>query len=307
MRTHRPSRPAASSSTSESSRGRALLNGHGLASTPSAWSTRAIFAVGVALTAGTGLALFLLPGRTEDYWAWPIAAEPTTGFIGAGFLGAVVSLGLAALEPAWQHSRLIAVLAFTLTSLALLVTVLHLDPFALDAGGLVGAVAWTWLVVYIALPPLVLVAFVRQERAGGRVEYGGRPALAVTRVVAACVGIALAGFGVALLAGWESAASSWPWPLTPLTAGIVGVWLATYAVGLLWFACRDPSWRRSRSGVIALAVTLVLELAGTARLWDDFDGGAASVVYVVALLALLAGVGAAALAESRRSPGLELS
>ena len=95
--------------------------------------TRAIFVLGVALTAGTGAVLFLFPDRTDDYWAWPIAAEPTAAFLGAGFLGAAVSLALAARERAWQRARLVAVLAFALTSLALLVTLSNLEPFALDA------------------------------------------------------------------------------------------------------------------------------------------------------------------------------
>lgn len=269
--------------------------------------TRAIFVLGVGLTAGTGAGLYLFPDRTEDYWAWPIAAEPSAAFFGAGFLGAAVSLALAARETAWQRARLIAVLAFALTSLALLVTLLNLDPFALDAGGLVGTIAWVWLVVYVALPPLVLVAFVSQERVGGRLEYGPPWALGTIRLGAGVAGAVLGAFGVALLAGWDTAESWWPWPLTRLTAGIAGGWLATYATGLLWFAVRDRSWERSRIGAVALAVTTVLDLAAAARLWNDLDGGTSSVVYVVVLVALLAGVGVAGLREGRRAgePGLE--
>lgn len=269
--------------------------------------TRAIFVLGVGLTAGTGIALWAVPDRTEDYWAWPIAAEPSAAFFGAGFAGAAVSLALAAREPAWQRARLVAVLAFALTSLALLVTLLDLEPFALDEGGLVGAVAWTWLAVYVALPPLVLVAFVRQERAGGRLEYGGPPALAATRLGAAAAGGVVGAFGLALLAGWDTAESWWPWPLTTLTAGILGGWLATYAIGLLWFALRDPSWERSRTAAIALAVTTVLELGAAIRLWDRFDDGASALVYVAVLVALLAGIALAELGEGRRlpEPGLE--
>jgi hypothetical protein len=269
--------------------------------------TRAIFVLGFGLTAGTGAALFLFPGRTDEYWAWPIAAEPTAAFLGAGFLGAAVSLALAAREPAWQRARLVAVLAFALTSLALLVTLLNLEPFALDGGGLTGVVAWIWLAVYVALPPLVLVAFLRQERAGGRLEYGCAPARSSVRVGAGVVGAVIAAVGVALLAGWDRVAAWWPWPLTDLTAGLIGGWLATYAVGLLWFAVRDPSWQRSRIGAIALAVTMVFQLAATIRLWSDLDGGTPAVLYVLALTALLVGVAAAAVGEEARAvdSGLE--
>jgi hypothetical protein len=270
--------------------------------------TRAIFVLGVGLTAGTGAGLYVFPARTEDYWAWPIAAEPSAAFFGAGFLGAAVSLALAAREPAWQRVRLVVVLACALTSLALLVTLLNLEPFALDEGGLAETVAWIWLVVYIALPPLLVVAFVWQERAGGRLEYAGRSALGATRVGAAAAGAALGAFGLALVAGWDTAESWWPWPLTRLTAGIVGGWLTTFAIGLLWFAVRDRSWPRCRIGAPGLALTAVLDLAAAVRLWDDVDGDTSTIVYVVVLVALVAAVGAAAVLEGRRAdPGLEAS
>ena len=161
--------------------------------------------------------------------------------------------------------------------------------------------AWTWLVVYVALPPIVLAAFLRQERAGGRLEYGGLAAGRGTCPGAAVVGVTLAAFGAALLAGWDRALAWWPWPLTDLTAGVVGGWLATYAVGLLWFAVRDPSWRRSRIGAIALAVTAALQLVAAVRLWEDLDSGASSVLYVGALAALLVAVALAAAGEDGRA------
>ncbi len=80
----------------------------------------------------------------------------------------------------------------------------------------------------------------------------------------------------------------------------------TYAVGLLWFALRERSWRRSQTGAIALAVTALLDLAAAARWWDDLDGGASPVAYVCVLVVLLAAVGLAARVEAPRAdPGLE--
>lgn len=254
--------------------------------------TRAIFLLGAGLTAGTGLALYALPARTEDYWAWTIAAEPSAAFLGASYLGAAVSLVLAAREPAWERARLIAVLALALTSLALLVTLLNLDPF--DFGS---PIAWIWLAVYVALPPLVLTALLRQERAG---EYGGEQALAATRIVFGSAGVLLGAVGLALLAGWDALEARWPWPLTPLTAGVIGGWICTYAVGFLWFALRERSWERSRIAAVAIATTLGLDLVAAARLWEEFDGDAPAAVYTVALTALLVAIAIAAVIEEHR-------
>jgi len=245
------------------------------------------------------LRTYFFPDRTDDYWAWPIAAPPTAAFLGAGYFGAAVSLALGARERVWASARLIAVLALALTTVSLLVTLRDLSPFELEHGGVEGVTAWTWLAVYVTLPPLALAAFVLQERAGGRGEYDAEPAHWATRLVLGTVGAVAGLYGVGLLLDWNALVSRWPWPLTRLTAGVVGVLLFTYALGLLWFALRVRNWRRMRIGAIGLIVTILLHLLSAARLRDDFDGGAGQAVYLAALVALLAAIAAAAVAEER--------
>ncbi len=80
----------------------------------------------------------------------------TAAFFGAGYLSAAVALGFAARAPSWERARIVAVAAFTLTTLALVATLLEWDTFAFGAGGLTEAVAWIWFAVYVALPPAVL-------------------------------------------------------------------------------------------------------------------------------------------------------
>lgn len=267
--------------------------------TPVLRQTQLLFVLATVLTAGAGLALLLFPGRTDDFWAWPIAAPPTAAFIGAGYFGAAVSLALAAREQAWANARLIAVLALTLTTVSLLVTLRDLSPFEFENGGVEGVLAWAWLAVYVTLPPLVLAAVVRQERAGGRGEYGAEPARSAIRFGLGAAGVLVAGYGIGLLLDWNALASRWPWPLTRLTAGLVGVWLLIYAVGFLWFALRERSWRRMRIGAIGLVVTILLHVVSAARLWDDLDGGTAAGVYLAALVALLAAIAAAWAGEEK--------
>ena len=261
--------------------------------TPVLRQTRALFALATVLTAGAGLALLLFPGRTDDFWAWPIAAPPTAAFIGAGYFGAAVSLALAAREQAWANARLIAVLALTLTTVSLLVTLRDLSPFEFGTDGVEGVLAWAWLAVYVTLPPLVLAAVVRQERAGGRGEYDAEPARSAIRLGLGAAGVLVGAYGIGLLLDWNALAFRWPWPLTRLTAGLVGVWLVIYAVGFLWFALRERSWQRMRIGAIGLVVTILLHVVSAARLWDDLDGGTAAGVYLAVLAALLVTIAAA--------------
>ena len=143
--------------------------------TPLLGFTRAVFVAGVCLTIGTGVGLYVLPDRTADYWAWTIKSPLTAAFFGAGYLSAAVALGFAARAPSWERARIVAVAAFTLTTLALIATLLEWDTFAFGAGGLTEAVAWIWFAVYVALPPAVLLAFVRQERLARDVTWATLP------------------------------------------------------------------------------------------------------------------------------------
>src|SRR5689334_11725188 len=171
------------------------------AATPVMRFTRMVFVFGVCLTIGTGIALFAAPGDTASYWAWTIKAPLTAAFFGAGYLGAAFALSWAALTREWQRTRIGAVLALTLTSLALIDTLRYLGTFSFHDGGVPEAAAWFWLVVYVVLPPLALTAFVRQELAGGAREYDVElPALPVTRLVLGAAGAVIAVLGILLVA-----------------------------------------------------------------------------------------------------------
>jgi hypothetical protein len=272
--------------------------------TPVGSFARVVFAVGVCLTLGTGLALFAVPGRTNDYWAWKINAPLSAAFFGAGYLGAAGALFLAARASEWRRARTVAVLAFALTSLALFETLRNLGPFAFGVGGLPEAVAWIWLAVYAALPPLVLVAFARQELAGGSAEYGREwPPLPTTQIVLGAAGAAAATIGVALLADSAWLTSRWPWPLPPLAAGIVGAWFCALAAALLWFVLRERDWSRARIAVGAAVIPLALDLVSAARLRHGFDGGVATGLYLGGLGGLLLAVATSAVVEERRLRG----
>ncbi len=245
-----------------------------------------MFVAGTCLTLGTGIGLYAVPTRTADYWAWTIKAPLTAAFFGAGYFGAAVALSLAARARTWERARIVAIAALTLTTLALLATLLELGPFAFGAGGLTEVVAWIWLAVYVALPPAVLLAIVLQERRR-RSEPAAQGALPAARTVCAAIGIALAVLGIALLADWSWLVSHWPWPLPALPARVTGAWLCTYASGFLWFGLREKSWERVRLGVAGAAAALALDIGAAVRFSDDLDGGASTVVYLSATSGLL--------------------
>jgi MFS family permease len=271
------------------------------AATPVIPFTRMVFVLGVCLTLGTGIALFAAPADTASYWAWTIKAPLTAAFFGAGYLGAALALTWAAATREWRRTRIAAVLAFTLTSLALIDTLRQLGTFSFHDGGVPEGAAWFWLVVYVALPPLALAAFVRQELAGGAREYVVElPSLPQTRLVLGTAGAVIAVLGVLLLADVSWLTARWPWPLPPLPATVVGAWFCTIAAGLLWSSLREREWRRARIGVIPTLVPLLLDLIAAARLHDGFRGGTSTALYLAGLALLVAAVGTAVVVEERR-------
>jgi hypothetical protein len=261
--------------------------------------TRAVYVLGVCLTLGTGIGLFAFPGRTPDYWAWTIAAPLTAAFFGAAYIGAAVSLALAAKTREWERTRVVAVAALTLTTFTLAATLRDTGPFAFGDGGVPGAVAWIWLTVYLALPPLLVAAFVLQERAARtREEAGELPALPATRLSIGGAGVVLGVLGVALIAGWDV---HWPWPLPPLPAHVVGAWLCTFASAFLWFGLRERVWSRVRIGIVPAMISVALDLVSAARLSDGFHGATRTAVYLAGLSVLLIMLGAAVLVERQRA------
>jgi hypothetical protein len=258
---------------------------------------------GFCLTIGTGIGLYAVPDHTSEFWAWTIKAPLTAAFFGAGYLSAAVALGLAALSRTWERARIVAVAAFTLTSLALVATLLETNTFAFGAGGLTEAVAWIWLAVYVALPPAVLVAFVRQERVASDTEDEVQEALPATRFACTAVGAVLAALGIGLFVNWGWLAGHWPWPLPALPARVVGAWLCTYAAILLWFSLRERSWERARIGVVSAVVAIVLDIGAAIRYAGDLDGDVSTIVYLAGtsgLLVMLLGIWC--LEEWRLSP-----
>lgn len=266
--------------------------------------TRALLVTGVVLTGATGVGLWLLPGETEGYWAWTIRAAPSASFLGAGYVGASVSLVLALAEGRWRRARTSVVSALVFTSVALVTTVRHPEPFewGADAATLPRASAWTWLVVYVALPPVAALALVLQDRRASA-DVRQAPPGRVTTAALVAAGAAIGAIGLLLVAEWGSLLAAWPWPLTPLTADLIGAWLVTASATLLWLALRERDAARARPAAVGGAVFAALALLAALRSWGDLDGGTATGVYAGCLLAACAGLVAFALVAHRAATG----
>lgn len=267
---------------------------------PLAASVRSLLRIAAVLVFLAGVQLFLFPQRTAEYFAWTIGSPMTAVFLGASYWSAVGLELVASRSPSWAGARIALPAVFVFTALTLVVTLVHLDLFHLDAAlpARTRAVTWAWIAVYVAVPLLMVLAHRDQQRIGLEVPTpSGLPRL--VRATLAGLAAVLLGLGVALLVapGWADAA--WPWALTPLTGRAVGAWLVGLGVAAAHARLLDD-----RPSLRPLAITGVLfgllQAVAVLRYGDELDGGLQSLAFGTVIV-VLASISAWALWTPRAS------
>lgn len=216
-------------------------------------------AAAAVFVAAAGLSLFLLSEKTSLYFAWTIKPPVTAAFLGGGYLAITTALALALREQDWARIRIgVWVVGTGLTSI-LIATLLHLDKFHLNSPVWTAqAWAWTWLVLYIVLIPGLIAALWLQRRETGE-ESPPRAALDTwLRLGMALLALVMLVVGLALFARPDLAASLWPWPLTPLTARMIGAFYIGFAVSLV-VAAKENDYTRTYVAAAAYIVFAILQ------------------------------------------------
>jgi hypothetical protein len=250
-------------------------------------------AAGLVLVQGTILLVY--HNDTSRYFSWTIAVPVTAAFLGAGYLSAAVLESLAARQSSWQRARIAVPGVLAFTTLTLVVTLVHLGKFHLDAALLITRVlTWGWLAIYVGVPPVLAFLWWRQVQAVPGTTAAGPHLPPLMRAVLGVQGAVMLALGAALLVAPVQVARLWPWPLTALTGRAVGAWL----VGLGIIAAQ--SWHADRREVVAIAfpaitVYAALQLAVLAGFAHSLHWGQAPAwCYLLFLVSLLA-VGVAGL------------
>ena len=245
-----------------------------------------------------GIQLFVFTGRTDHFFAFTIADPLSAAFLGAGYWAAVAIEALAGRQAVWANARIAVPAVLVFTVLTLTVTVTHLGQFHLGAGFAAGtqAVTVAWIAIYVAVPALMVILWLRQVRIAGAdpPRAAGLPGW-LSGLLAAQAAV-LAGVGVALFAAPVAAAPLWPWTLTPMMAQAVGAWLIGLGVAAgQMLAERDARRvRPAAAGSLLLAVFLSIALA---RYSHQFHWRSASGIIYLIFLATMLLTGAVGLAR----------
>jgi hypothetical protein len=204
-----------------------------------------IVAAGLVFTLG-GI-LYLGSSATDRFFAWTIKVPLTAAVLGAAYLSSGLSEILAARTRIWANARLAGLPVLVFSVITLGVTAVHRDLFHFGAGhpATALAVAWAWLVVYVAFPIVMTAALIGQRRAAGADPPRRQRLSGVQKLGLGVPAAVLTGAGVALLLAPMSMARVWPWPLTPLTARALGAWGVGLGFGLAQ-AVWENDWPRLR-------------------------------------------------------------
>jgi hypothetical protein len=251
---------------------------------------RRMLAVASGLVFIVGIPLFLLPERTDRYFAWTISPPLTAAFLGAGYWSSCLLELVAARERVWARARVAVPAVLLFTTLTLVATLVHLDRFHL--GGAFAQITrigtWVWLAVYVFVPPVLLLLWLVELRLPGGDPPRRAPIGAWLRVALGALAAAMLLVGGALFVAPLATAPLWPWRLTALTGRAVGAWLLGLGVATAHMSW-EADWCRVPPASAGLAAFGALELVALARYPGTLDwAGARAWVYLGYLLSMLA-------------------
>lgn len=250
--------------------------------------TRGLAIVVVPFLVVAFIILTLFADRTGELFAWPIKPPMTAMMLGAAYLGGVYFFTRAALARQWHTIKAGFPPVMVFAALLGVATLLHWDRFTRDHISFV-----TWAALYFTTPFLVFGAWWLNRSADPRTPAAGEVRLSATlRRVLGAVGAVTLAIGLLLFIVPQLMIGGWAWPLTPLTARVVGAMFALPGLVGLGLAF-DARWSAARLILQAQIISIGFILIAVARDWADFDQThIATWLFVGGLIVLLIGLSA---------------
>ena len=226
--------------------------------------TRVLAFVLIPFLVAAAFLLLVLPGGTEQHFAWTIQPPVTAMLLGSAYAGGIWFFVQVALQRRWHRVRhgFPAVLLFA--TLLAVATFAHWDRFHFGHISFI-----TWVALYVTTPVLVLVAIILNLREDDRMPEDDDVEIpAPWRYVLALVGAAATITGLVLFLLPTLLIDAWAWDVTPLTARIVGAVLTLPGMVNVWMLW-DDRWSAFRRVFQAQLVSLACILLAMAVRWSD--------------------------------------
>ena len=236
-----------------------------------------------------GIPLFILSGQTDYFFAWTISVPLTAAFLGAGYWSSFFIEFVASRQRSWARARVAVPAVLIFTVLTLVVTLIHLNLFHLgNAFNLITQIGtWTWIVVYVTVPILLLMLWMVQLRQPGGDPPRYAPLSTGTRLLIGLLAAGMLTLGLVLFIAPKNTALLWPWELTALTGRAVGAWmigLGVAAAHMIW----ERDWQRVLPVSAMFSVFGGLELVVLARYVEVLDwNNLRAWIYLLFLVSML--------------------
>jgi hypothetical protein len=249
--------------------------------------TRWLAAIVVPFLVAAFVILYLLPGETGRFFAWPIQPAMSSMMLAAAYGGGIHFFLNVLFRRQWHHVKagFLPVTAFA--AILGVTTILHWDRFTTDSLAFI-----LWALLYFTTPFLVVGAWLgnRHTDPRGRDTLDARlpPPL---RLVLGVIGGALLLISSLLFFNPTYMIASWPWTLSPLTARVLSALFALPALVSLGVAA-DARWSAARIIMQSQSISILFILLAAWLSRADIDwGNPWAAVFVVGLLLVVVGNG----------------
>jgi hypothetical protein len=249
---------------------------------------RLILLAASILVLSAGIDLTLLTEQTATSFAWTIQSFMTAAFLGAGYLSSFFVEFLAYREKTWANARVAVPSVLLFTTLTLVATLLHLDKFHLNSPVVSAMVAaYLWLAIYIAVPIAMVILLISQIRLQGLTPKRKETLYTWMRLIFAAQGTIMLVTGITLFLFPATAATFWPWELTPLTSLAIGAWLigiGVIALHITW----ENDHVRNRIAYISYALLGIFQAISLMRYSGEVNWSTASSwIYLIFVISII--------------------
>ncbi len=272
------------------------------------WLIRLMLLVGFGFVTFDFIELTFLTDNTAKFFSWEIKSTLTAAVFGSFYLAASVITIFGSTQRAWVRTRAVVPGTLALVTLIEIATLYNFEPFRahLHSTGITQFEYWLWIGAYSVEPPGLIIGMLLQRRRAGVDPPTLEPLPRWYRTCAWVGGIGAIAMGAFLFLLPNAAIDIWSWPLTRLTAQVLGSWFVASGLVMAWAAHEDDRWRLL---VPALAFTALgpVQLIAVARFSGQVDWGNLQIWAHVAFLAgvFALGVIGTAMALRARHPQVE--
>lgn len=268
------------------------------------WGIRLMLFVGTAFVTFDFVQLTFLAERTDKYFSWTIDAPITAVVLGSFYFASAILTVFGGTQRAWVRARAAVTGTLAFVTLILIATLIHLDvfrPHLHSPDAITRFEFWVWIGAYTAEPVGLLVFGLLQRRVpGADPPRGERPPEAYLWIGTAAGGVATL-VGAAMFLFPDTAIDLWSWPLTQLTARILGSWFVAAGLVMLVAMWERDRWRLFVPS-LALAGLVPVQVIGIVRYSDQVDWGNGQIWLHLGYLALVFALGVVGLVISSRAP-----